>query len=150
MICDRVKPAKNVGMALRAFFLSTWIIGTVAVFLMIPNSASSETQTEFTTFRFLSPGAREIVVPDTATMDEVLEVLRSNNVPFDGPHEITVDDGKGGQVVGGYRMKLEFVTYNPGGTTSPYCPYKQTTNIWFGQNRRLQHYTVVLLVTCVE
>jgi hypothetical protein len=135
----------------RVHFASRCIIALVVMLLVLPNSASSETASDFTSFRFVSPKAREITVPDTATMDEVLDILRSNNVPFNGPQEIFIDDGKGGQVVGVYKVILELITYDPRGTTSPHCPYKQTTTMWYdGTSRRLQHYTVVLLVTCVK
>ena len=149
MFCDGLKLANKVGMVSRIFLLSTRMVATATMFLALSGCASWETQTEFTTFRFTSPGAHEILVPDTATMDEFLEILRSNNVPT-GPGEILIDDGKGGQVVDGYIIQLNLITDSPGGVTNPHCPYMQTTTIYYGKDRRLQRYAGGVLPSCVE
>lgn len=134
----------------RMFSLSKWNIAIVAAFLIFPSSAYSEPQNEYTAFHFLSPGAREIAIPDTATMEEVLEVFRSNNISFNGPRRILVDDGTGRQVVVGYRLTVELTTYNPGGTTDPRCPYKQITEMVYGQRYRLQEYRVMFFKPCIK
>jgi len=127
----------------------TWIVVAASVLLFIPGNASSETQSRFTTFHFTSPKASEIQVSDTATLDELLEILRSNDIQFSGPHEITIDVGKYKGELVGYTIKLELTTYNPGGPTDPHCPYKQITNIWYDKDGRLEHYDQVVLPACL-
>lgn len=128
----------------------TFRIAIIAVILVVPNNRLSGQENEYTTFRFLSPSARQITITDTATLDEVLEIFRSNNITFNGPRPILDDHGTGKQETFGYRLTVELTTYNPGGDTNPRCPYKQITDMWYGLEGRLYQYNVLFFLTCIE
>lgn len=127
-----------------------WLLATILALLVLGGGARAQSQGEYTTFRFSSAGAREITVPDTATLGEVLEILRSNNIRFNGPREQFVDDGTGRQVLTGHRLTVELTMYDPSAPTDPDCPYKQVTDMWYGQTGRLQQYNVLFFLTCIE
>lgn len=140
----------NLGAVLRDLLPAAWKIAIIAALLIFPGGARAEPRNEYLTFRIQSPGVREVAVPDTATMEQVLEIFRSNDITVDGPRPILVDDGSGGQIVAGYELTVELMTAIAGKADESHCPYWQTTEMLYGLQGRLQEYKVTYFLNCIE
>lgn len=134
----------------RVFPPTAWTIAIVAALLILPGRAEAEPRNEYLSFSIQSPGPREVAVPDTATMEEVLEILRANDIPVDGPRPILVEDGAGGQVVAGYNLTVDVTTAISGTADEAHCPYRQITEMLYGLNGRLLEYKVSYDLNCIQ
>lgn len=145
-----INQINNLGAELRGLLPAAWKTAIIAALLIFPGGAYAEPRNEYLTFRIQAPGVREVTVPDTATMDQVLEIFRSNDITVDGPRPILVDDGSGGQVVAGYELTVELMTSIAGKADEANCPYWQTTELLYGMQGRLLEYKVSYLLDCIE
>lgn len=146
-VVSREKHARAIGPALLPVVLVCGFV--LPMLVLFHGDATSAEKSDYANLQVASPDAREITIADTARLNDVLQVLRTNNVTFEGPVPIVVNESGEPRTMG-YDVTVRLDTYNPRGETDPGCPYRQVTKLSYDLQGRLYVYYVSYQPLCIK